>query len=323
MEAAASGTPLAWVGTGTTSSQYFTSAIVSFSPSPILTGADKTDPGAVYTKVVATVAPAVLAQSVSVDKYVPLPGGTGDAQTGATVTRNTTNGTITFDVGGTAGTAPSMPKGDLQLEAKEGGTVLGTDMVIVQIPKAIGNSVYTKYGGNGVTTAVDPTNMALNINTSPSVPGIPANEVGLFTGVQQTINVPVVDQFGNALGSEYNGQEVYETINNAANPVTINQKLKNGSYNDPVGFYSPNPMKTQQIVPIGSQAQQNWLAPGSQQATITVPQQASPHIAVTVAGFSLAPTMGSGGAVAIPGNRIVTYGILDGQYVLTVKWNAP
>ncbi len=152
--AAASGTPLAWVGTGTTSSQYFTSAIVSFSPSPILTGADKSDPGAVYTKVVATVAPAALAQSVSVDKYVPLPGGTGNAQTGTTVTRNTTNGTITFDVGGTAGTAPSMPKGDLQLEAKEGGTVLGTDMVIVQIPKAIGRT-HVPVGKTSVVSQAD------------------------------------------------------------------------------------------------------------------------------------------------------------------------
>lgn len=158
-----------------------------------------------------------------------------------------------------------------------GGTVLGSDTAIVQIPKAIGSSVYTEYGGNGATTAVTPTNMALNVNTSPSVPGIPAGRVGLFTGVQQTITVPVVDQFGKALGSEYNGQEVYETINNAANSVAINQNLKNSGYNDPVGFYSPNPMKTQRIVAAGSQTEQNWLAPGSPQASIAVPQQASPQ----------------------------------------------
>ncbi len=154
----------------------------------------------------------------------------------------------------------------------------------------------------------------------PAAPGIPAGQVGLFTGVQQVISVPVVDQFGKPLGAEYNGHQVYETIN-GGNQSGINTTLKNGSYNDPVGFYAltapPN------LVAAGSQAELNWLAASASQATIGLPQQSSPQIAVTIAGFPLAPTASSSGAVAIPGNRVVSYGILDGQYVLTVKWNAP
>ena len=152
----------------------------------------------------------------------------------------------------------------------------------------------------------------------PAAPGIRAGQVGLFTGVQQVTSVPVVDQFGKPLGSEYNGHEVYETIN-GGNQAGINTTLKNGSYNDPVGFYTYTGKK----VPNGGGAEQAWLAPGAPQATIGLPQQSSPQIAVTIAGFPLAPTAGSGSAVAIPGNRVVSYGILDGQYVLTVKWNAP
>lgn len=309
-----------WSGTGTTNVQTFISATVTFSPSPIITGADKNKPDSIFVPVTATVAPAAAVSDIHVNTYVQLPGGTGAAET-LNATKNLATGTIKFDVAGKAGTAASMPNGDLKLEAtgQPGNAVLGTDMVIVEIPKAIGNSVYTKYGGNGVTIPVHPTNLVMNDTTSPAAPGIPANEVGLFTGVQTVLSVPVVNQFGNALGAEYNGHEVYETIN-GGNKVGINTTLQNGSYDDPVGFYAcANPIVE---AAAGSALANKWLLPGSPQYQIASPQSESPTFSVTVAGFQLAPTVNSSSTVAIPGNRVVSYTAAGGGK-LTVAWNAP
>jgi hypothetical protein len=133
--------------------------------------------------------------------------------------------------------------------------------------------------------------------------------------------VPVAGGFGKAPGAEYNGHEVYETISgvNGGNPVGINTTLQNGSYDDPVGFYS-----FREKVPAGSPAEQNWLAPGSRMMTINVPQKSSPQIAVSICGFDLAPSVGSSSSVAIPGNRVVSLAAGTGnQGKLTIQWNAP
>jgi hypothetical protein len=313
-----------WSGTGTTKPQKFTSATVTFSPNPITTGADKNHPGAIYTAVTATVAPATAVNDVDVNTYVQLPGGTGAAET-LNATRNAATGIIKFDVAGKAGTAPSMPNGDLKLEATgyPGSAVLGTDMVIVEIPKAIGNSVYTKYGGNGLTSTVTATNMDLNVDSSPPAPGISAADVGTFTAILSSVTVPVVNQFGKSLGAEYNGHEVYETISgvNGGNPVGINQKVENSSYDDPVGFLSFTPNAKEW--PVGSTGAAAWLTT-TQQNTFTVPDSTAQNIAVEICGFSLAPTFASSGSVAIPGNRVVSLAAGTGnQGKLTIQWNAP
>jgi hypothetical protein len=285
---AATGTPLAWVGTGTTVTEKFTSAIVTFSPNPIETGADKSNPGAIFAAVKATVVPADLTDSVTVNTYAQLPGGTGSAQTSA-ASRDLANGTISFHVDGLAGTAPTMPNGDVKLEAKDGDTVLGTDLVIVEIPAAIGTPHPTFSG------KVTPTNAALSASTVPAWfnPPLPAGDVELVTEATTTLSVPVVNQFGKTLGSEYSGQMIYE--NGKATNVAVN----GGKYPDVVGVLGAEGETT-----AGSPAERNWLAGNP----LAIPNQSyTQNIPVEIAGFTLDP-----GVV----NRAVNYN----NGTLTITW---
>ena len=106
-------------------------------------------------------APAAAVNDVDVNTCVQLPGGTGRAQTSGVSLKKIAEGKILFHVDGLAGTAPTMPHGDLKLEAtgQPGGAVLGTDMVIVEIPAAIGKPHPTFSG------KVTPTNAALSAST--------------------------------------------------------------------------------------------------------------------------------------------------------------
>jgi hypothetical protein len=66
--------------------------------------------------------------------------------------------------------------------------------------------------------------MVLTPQTSPAArPGLKPTEVELATVYMFPLKVPVVDQFGNALSSIYEGTPVTETIAGKEN-VPINQK---------------------------------------------------------------------------------------------------
>ena len=202
-----------------------------------------------------------------------------------------TNGTISFHVEGLAGTAPTMPNGDVKLEAKDGDTVLGTDLVIVEIPAAIGTPHPTFSG------KVTPTNAALSASTVPAWfnPPLPAGDVELVTEATTTLSVPVVNQFGKTLGSEYSGHMIYE--NGKATNVAVN----GGKYPDVVGVFAfpPNPQVLQ-----GSLAEQNWLSGNS----LAVPNQSfTQNIPVEIAGFTLDPS-------------VVNRGVDYNNGTLTVTW---
>ncbi len=241
-------------------------------------------------------APAAAANDVDVNTYVQLPGGTGAAET-LNATRNAATGTIKFDVAGEKGTAPSMSHGDVKLEAtgQPGGAVLGTDMVIVEIPAAIGTPHPTFSG------KVTPTNAALSASTVPAWfnPPLGAGQVELVTEAITTLSVPVINQFGKPLGAEYNGREVYE------NGKPINVAVNGGKYPDDVGVFT-TPTKAQSRDPVtqGGQAEQNWLAGNP----LAIPNQSyTQNIPVEIAGFTLDP-------------GVVNRGVDYNNGTLTITW---
>jgi hypothetical protein len=236
------------------------------------------------------VAPAAAANDVDVNTYVQLPGGTGSAQT-SDASRNLAKGTISFHVDGLAGTAPTMPHGDLKLEAKDGdqGAVLGTDMVIVEIPAAIGTP-HPTFSGKAT-----PTNAALSASTVPAwfTPRLPAGDVELVTEAMTTLSVPVVNQFGKPLGGEYNGHEVYE------NGKAINVAINNGKYPDAVGVF-----RAEGVTKAGNAAEKQWLAGNP----LAIPKiTTTENIPVEIAGFTLDPS-------------VVNRGVDYNNGTLTITW---
>ena len=97
-------------GEATAGPQDLTSALVTFSPNPITTGADKTTAGAVFAPVTATVSPNDLIGSVSVNNFNNQGAGRAAIENSSP---NTSTGVIAFDVYGTVGTSVSMPNGDI------------------------------------------------------------------------------------------------------------------------------------------------------------------------------------------------------------------
>lgn len=279
-----------WTVSDSAGPQDLTSAVVTFSPNPIVTGADKNNPGAIFTPVTATIAPADLTNKISVNTFVD--SGTGSAGV-ENSQPNASAGTIAFDLYGINGTSKTMPQGDIELDAKDGYAVLGTVEVTVVIPAAIGTPHPTFNG------AVQPTNIDLSATSVPSLQGVPAGDVRLGTLAETTLTVPVVDQFGKSLNSVYNGRAVYEGFNGSF--VNINVKINNGKYQDHVG-----PGAYGGIVPAGSNAAISWPTSTNHYA-IPSPQSQTTNIPVRVAGFTLDP-----GVV----NRTVSYN----NPVLTVKW---
>ncbi|MGC8561376.1 MAG: hypothetical protein ACP5O1_11940 [Phycisphaerae bacterium] len=172
--------------------------------------------------------------------------------------------------------------------AKNGVTVLGTDMVIVEIPKAIGKH-------SGWTGAVAPADEPLNSTTSPAIFSVPATEEVLTATATHNLPVQVVDQFGNPLGAEYTGQVVSETLNGVTG--SINQSLNgSGVYSDPVGVFAYS-----QALPLGNP--NNVAYP---QLPATVPASTE-NIPVIVAGYTLNPSVA---------NRTVGYN----NGTLTITW---
>ncbi len=147
-------------------------------------------------KVTATVTPKDITDKVSVNNFTVLPGGTGAASV-ENSQPDLSKGQIVFDVYGTAGTVSTMPNGDVQLEAKDGSTVLGSTMVIVEIPKAIGTP-HPTFGPQ----AVAPAHYVLTSGSSPAGFGLQPGIEYLATEALDWMTVPVIDQFGKPLSPD-------------------------------------------------------------------------------------------------------------------------
>jgi hypothetical protein len=286
-----------WSGSANAGPQDLTSATVSFSPNPIKTGASKTDPVSIFVPVTATVAPADLVGKVNVANFTTLPGGTGAAAV-ENYHSDSSTGQITLDVYGTAGTAPSMPNGDVEIEGKDGSAVLGSALVSIEIPKAIG----TPHPQVDPGVAVTPQNINLSAGSIPEWAGVPAGDVLLGTLVETALPVPVVDQFGRPLSSLYNKQEVYE--DSGSGLVGINVEINNGVYEDHVGFEGDNGQ--QSLVAAGSPQAIAWPS-SNQHDNIASPVSRTTSVVVRIAGFTLNPSVV---------NRTVSYN----KGVLTVTW---
>ncbi|NNM85541.1 MAG: hypothetical protein HKL96_07280 [Phycisphaerales bacterium] len=284
---------LSWSGAGKAGPDGLTSAIVTFSPDPIETGADKMpqQQAAIFVPVTATVAPKDIVSSVSVNNFSTLPGGTGSAGVDNSHP-NISTGQITFDLYGITGTAPSMPTGDVKLQAKDGSTVLGSVLVTVEVPKAIGTPHPT------FNHTVTSENKALDASSVPAYWGLNAGQVELYTMAGTALRIKVIDQFGDRLGSIYNEQAVYE------GGKSINVTVSNGYYSDYVGIGKQAPVNTPNPCPNGSPAEQNFLAG----PTLAIPNgSATQNIQVEIAGFTLNPSVVK---------RTVTYN----NGTLTVTW---
>ena len=284
-------------GTGNAGPQDLTSATVSFSPNPIETGADEEphQQGAIFAKVTATVVPKDLVSDISVNNFTTLPQGTGAAAIENSQPDYST-GQIAFDLYGTAGTAPSMPNGDVEIDAKDGSAVLGSAMVIIEIPKAIG----TPHPQVNPGVAVAPQNVDLSATSVPAWQGVPAGEVLLGTLVEVAQTIPIVDQFGNKLSGLYNGQIVDEGFNGSF--VSINVKINNGTYQDHVGFEGDHGVE----LPPTNMTAIGWPT-STEHCAIPSPQSKSGDATVQVAGFPLSPSIT---------NRTLSYS----NGVLTVTW---
>jgi hypothetical protein len=147
---------------------------------------------------------------------------------------------------------------------------------------------------------VTPTNAALDASSVPTWFGsLGAGDVELVTEAITTLSVPVVNQFGNALGGEYNGHMVDE------DGKPINVVINNGKYPDDVGvFVLPTAAQSQGPVLQGSLAEQNWLAG----APLAIPNQSyTQNIPVEVAGFTLDPSVANRGVDYNNGTLTITW----------------
>lgn len=190
---------------------------VSFSPDPIKTGYTKDGSVDIKVIVTATVDP----KDKTDDVEIKISG--YKRVTVANIQRNRPKGTVIFEVRGKSPTDKNKRDGDTTIEAWINGKLAGSAPAIVVIPAAIGTP---HPQANGL---VQPKNLVTDATTSPPAKDLPGGMVALGTSYQHWLTIPVVDQFGNALDSSYDGVPVTESH------LPMNQKMSGGTYKDPVG----------------------------------------------------------------------------------------
>lgn len=208
------------------------------------------------------------------------------------------NGVVTFDV---VGNTKSQSKGDAWIDAYV-DTVSGDSYdtrpsVSVVVPGQVGTPHDTTGGGLVIA------NRVLDATTSPAILFLPPGQVELSTIYARFLTITVLDQFGDLIGSTYEGAEVSEFVSADNSWHTINQVLTaSSSYSDPVG--------TREIcctAAAGSSQAQSW--PSQPTLPLTQNGSATQNIAVRVDGFDLSP-----GIV----NRTLT--VVSSPSSVTISW---
>jgi hypothetical protein len=201
-----------------------------------------------------------------------------------------TNNVITFDL---VGNTKSMARGDAMIIATHSSGSMTKYPVSVVIPSQVGTP--HDLTGGGVVAA----NRVLDATTSPAAPGLPAGQVLLATIYVRFLNIIVWDQFGDTIGTLYQGALITE------GGTSINQTLTMAStYADPTGIAR---FPAVNVVPAGSPAALAWptqplipIPPGG----VTV-NTSSP---VEVDGFALSPAVVNRSATANPpGSVTITW----------------
>lgn len=152
------------------------------------------------------------------------------------VTKDTANGSATFDV---KGRKKSFPTTVTKIEAVCQGRVVGEAVVRIVVPHTIAKSQQEN-------PDIPPTapgiagNRIGDSTTSPVwyVPGDPElapGEVGLGTLWAHVMNVQVNDQFGDKLDPIYDGIHIYEQLGGTWRD--INRSISGGVYADPVSVF--------------------------------------------------------------------------------------
>jgi hypothetical protein len=240
---------------------------VSFSPNPVKTGYTKDGSADIKAIVTATVGP----KDNTYDVEIKIGGQRRVAV--ANIQRNPSNGTVTFEVRGISPTDRNKRDGDTTIEAWTNGRLAGSVRAIVVIPAAIGTP---HPQANGV---VQPKNLAIDATTSPPAKGLPAGMVALGTYYQHWLTITVVDQFGNALDSSYDGVPVTESH------IPNNQRMSGGTYKDPVGR-----VRNVATALAGGPVARAW--PSQPPSPLAQPiGQVTSNVSVEVGGHSLNPAV--------------------------------
>jgi hypothetical protein len=200
---------------------------ITFSPNPIIAGYSlPIEENILWKKVEATCTPAGNADDV----MFRVKAGTENRLGGLVIRdQDTTTGKVKFEILCDSATEADAPYGDMTLEAFIDTEVIGEVQVIVVKPTAIG------YPHEEFTKAVQGKAIAANETTSPVAFGVPDNMYKLCIVYMDWVDVQVVDQFGNRLSDEYEGQVVKEQAMVIFKP--INQTIQaDGTYKDPVGL---------------------------------------------------------------------------------------
>ncbi|MGA2262633.1 MAG: hypothetical protein ABSH28_14510 [Acidobacteriota bacterium] len=240
---------------------------VSFSPDPVKTGYTTDGSADIKLIVTATVDPKDKTDHVEIKtsghKRVSV----------ANIQRNQSKGTLAFEVRGKSPTDKNKPDGDTMIEAWIEGKLAGGTPAVVVIPAAIGTPHPQAYG------VVQPKNLVTDTTTSPPANRLPAGMVALGTYYQHWLTIPVVDQFGNALDSSYDGVPVTE------NHIPINQKMSRGAYKDPVG-------RVRNMVPARARDPVALAWPIQPPFPLALPNgQVTANVSVEVGGHSLNPAV--------------------------------
>jgi hypothetical protein len=240
---------------------------VSFSPDPIKTGYTKDGSVDIKATVTATVDPKDKTDEIKIKisghKRVAV----------ANIQRDKAEGTVTFEVRGKSPTDKNKQDGDTTIEAWIKGKLAGSAPAIVVIPAAIG---MPHPQANGI---VQPKNLVTDTTTSPAANDLPAGMVALGTWYQHWLAIPVVDQFGDALDSIYDGVPITESH------IPINQKMSGGIYKDPVGR-----VRSIAAVLAGSLVALAW--PNQPPFALAQPNgQDTVNVSVEVGGHSLNPAV--------------------------------
>ncbi|MDB5343362.1 MAG: hypothetical protein JWP89_1739 [Schlesneria sp.] len=215
---------------------------VDLSPTPIVTimpfldttGATVQRP----TRVTAKVAPVAAVSDISFYALpIPMAFPADQSRFGITeVSRDTSTGTILLDIIGELSTPFDQPNGDVKLQAKKAGVVVGESPVIVVIP-----AQFDAGGIPATNTTVDGQNKIANNTTSPSAANVIPPQAALITLYGVLLTIPIKDQFGKSINELYQGAAITES---AATPtgqvppkVPLNQALSAaGTYVDPSGY---------------------------------------------------------------------------------------
>ncbi len=218
------------------------------------------------------------------------------------VIANPSTGIITFDV---VGITQSMDPGDATITANRSGTAVKTAPVSVVVPNNVSATHDTN--GGGVVIA----NRVLDATTAPPIVCLPAGQVKLFTMYLRNLSITVCDQFGDLIGSLYQGAEISEFASCALQYLSINQQLSSAStYIDPVGWGTYGV-----TVAAGSSQATNWPSAGKVAASIGC-LTGNQTIDVKVDGFLLTPSIVNR-TVDICGNGSAT---TSPPVTLTITW---